>query len=326
MQFYVFCSIILQTITVILYGKLFILQRIFIYFYGGFFMQSPKRNFPTECGVRAMPSGSLAESFPFYIKECGFCSERKFVPGKQYSYNDYLLLYSIDGTARYTKTKTTVYTQPHSVVMSACNTPLTFTRVSREWNFFYFIIGGSHAKLFYNLVRTQNNIILSNPFVSVLDSCIELYNILYNAEDPARDTWLYLNSSLLIQNIFNTLSELGHNIRKIKELTPAQETVVNMALKYISDNYKNELNIDTICNEISFSKYYFCKIFKRQMGITVHQYVNEFRINKAKELLAYSKLSVNSISTQVGFKTPLTFMRAFERSVHMTPSEYRSYY
>ena len=82
MQFYVFCSIIPQTITVILYGKLFILQRIFIYFYGGFFMQSPKRNFPTECGVRAMPSGSLAESFPFYIKECGFCSERKFVPGK----------------------------------------------------------------------------------------------------------------------------------------------------------------------------------------------------------------------------------------------------
>ena len=41
----------------------------------------------------------LPSPFPFYIKECGFCSERKFVPGKQYSYNDYLLLYSIDGTA-----------------------------------------------------------------------------------------------------------------------------------------------------------------------------------------------------------------------------------
>lgn len=99
-----------------------------------------------------------------------------------------------------------------------------------------------------------------------------------------------------------------------------------MALKYISENYKSELDIDTICNEISFSKYYFCKIFKKQMGITVHQYVNEFRINKAKELLAYSQLSVSSIAGQVGFKTPLTFMRAFERSVHMTPSEYRSYY
>ena len=111
-------------------------------------IRSPRHAFRLSCRV-----------LPFYIKECGFCSERKFVPGKQYSYNDYLLLYSIDGTARYTKTKTTVYTQPHSVVMSACNTPLTFTRVSREWNFFYFIIGGSHAKLFYNLVRTQNNII-----------------------------------------------------------------------------------------------------------------------------------------------------------------------
>lgn len=307
--------------TISFYIKLF-----YIFLIGGFYMQSPKRSFPVEYGVRVMPSSALAESFPFFIKECGFCSERKFVPGKHYSYNDYLMLYSIEGTARYTKSRTTVYIQPHSVVMSACNTPLTFTRVSRDWNFYYFIIGGSHAKLFYNLVRTQNNIILSNPFVNVLDSCMELYNILYNAESPANDTWLHLNTSLLIQNIFNTLYELGHNIRKIKEITPAQETVVNMALKYISENYKSELDIDTICNEISFSKYYFCKIFKKQMGITVHQYVNEFRINKAKELLAYSQLSVSSIAGQVGFKTPLTFMRAFERSVHMTPSEYRSYY
>ena len=326
MQIYGFYSKPTQILIVILYDSFLFPKSFLSIFSRRIIMQSPKRTFPEQYGVRVMPSSALAESFPFHIKECGFCRERKFVPGKQYSYNDYLLLYSIDGTARYTKTRTTIYTQPHSVVISACNTPLTFTRVSREWNFYYFIIGGSHAKLFYNLVRTQNNIILSNPFVNVLDNCIELYNILYSAEDPANDTWMYLNSSLLIQNIFNTLYELGHNIRKIKELTPAQETVVNMALKYISNNYKNELNIDTICNEISFSKYYFCKIFKRQMGITVHQYVNEFRINKAKELLAYSKLSVNSIASQVGFKTPLTFMRAFERSVHMTPSEYRSYY
>ena len=62
------------------------------------------------------------------------------------------------------------------------------------------------------------------------------------------------------------------------------------------------------------------------MGVTIHQYVNDFRINKAKELLAYTKLSVNSISSNVGFKSTLTFLRAFERSVHMTPSEYRDYY
>lgn len=289
-------------------------------------MLSPKRNIPASYNVFYFPSTSFATSFPLYIKECGFCSERKFVLGKENNYNDYLLLYSLEGTARHTKTQNTQYIQPHSVVISACNTPLVFTKVSRQWNFFYFIFSGSHARRFYNLIRTQNNIILSNPFLNVLDYVIELYDILSNSTPKNDDALLYMNTSRLLLDIFTTLYELSDNISKVKELTPVQETVINMALKYISRNYMNDLNIDTICNEISFSKYYFCKLFKKQMGITVHQYVNEFRINKAKEMLAYSKLSVSSIATQVGFKTPLTFIRAFQRSVHMTPTEYRSYY
>ena len=60
--------------------------------------------------------------------------------------------------------------------------------------------------------------------------------------------------------------------------------------------------------------------------MTIHQYLNNFRITKAKELLAYSKLSVTNIATQVGIKNSLTFIRAFERIANMTPSEYRSYY
>ncbi len=289
-------------------------------------MQSPKRTFPTEYGIKTFTPTALAESFPFYIKECGYCQDRKFSLGKDNSYNDYLLLYSLDGTARFSKSKNTQYIQPHSIVASACNTVLTFTRVSKNWKFYYFIISGSSAKLFYNLVRTHSNIILSNPFVNIIDSFMELYDIYYNPKDMFNETLLYMNGSRLLFHIFTSLYELTYNVSKIKELTPAQETVVNTALKYISENYSGELSIDAICNKLSFSKYYFCKLFKRQMGVTVHQYVNEFRINKAKELLAYSKLSVNSVASQVGFKTPVTFIRAFEKSVHMTPSEYRSYY
>ena len=59
------------------------------------------------------------------------------------------------------------------------------------------------------------------------------------------------------------------------------------------------------------------------MGITIHQYVSEFRVNKSKELLTYSKLSINAVAASVGYKNPLTYSRAFEKSMHMTPSEYR---
>ena len=83
---------------------------------------------------------------------------------------------------------------------------------------------------------------------------------------------------------------------------------------------------ESLTDLIHSIKYYFCKLFKQQQGVTIHQYVTNFRINKAKEMLAYSKLSVNTISAKVGFKNSLTFIRAFERAEKMTPSEYRSYY
>ncbi len=289
-------------------------------------MQSPKRLFPEEYDIKIISTNPLAESFPFTVHECGYCQEKKIVFGKKNRYNEYLLLYSLEGTVRYTKNKNTQYLQPDAVVTTACNTPMTFTRVSKEWRFYYCIIGGSHAKLFYNLIRTQNNIILSNPFTNVLDYFMELFEVFSEMNEEMNDTWKYLHASQLLQNIFTSLYDLSYGVKRIKELTPAQETVVNTALKYISENYKNDLSVNTICSQIGFSKYYFCKIFKQQMKVTVHQYVNEFRINKSKELLAYSKLSVTSIANMVGFNTTLTFLRAFERSTHMTPSEYREYY
>ena len=120
-------------------------------------MPSPKRFFPLEYNSFRLPGNPLAESFPFVIRECGYCQERKLVLGTTNNFNQYLLLYSLEGTVRYSKNKNTQYIQPHTVVTTACNTTLTFTRVTKEWKFYYFIIDGSHAKLFYNMIRTQNN-------------------------------------------------------------------------------------------------------------------------------------------------------------------------
>lgn len=289
-------------------------------------MQSPKRIFPTSCSSKSFSYNSTADSFPFVVEECGYCNEKKLMLGKSNNYKQYLLLYSLEGTVRYSKNDTTIYVQPNSVVTTACNTPLSFTRISKTWKYYYFIISGSHAKFFYNMIRTQDNVIFCSPFSNVLDSFIELFDVLCNQLYKENDIGKYIHTSQLIHTIFTSLYDHSYNIRKIKDITPAQESNINAALKYISNNYKEDLNLETISNQIGYSEYYFDKIFKKQMGVTVHQYLNEYRINKAKDLLAYSKLSINSIATQVGFKTTLTFIRNFEKIVHMTPSEYRKYY
>ncbi len=281
----------------------------------------PKLILPNEFEKKYNIMTPQIESLPFYIKEYGYCSERKFTLGNHNNYSDYLLLYSVSGVMRFTKSQTTQYVHPDHIVVSSCNTPLTFTRVSKDWTFFYIIIGGTNAKLYYNSIRTSSCLYATNQLSRLLSLFLEVYSL-----DLMKNIQNNMKASLLIHTILYELYVILDDILKTKNITPVQETIVNMTLKYIEKNYKNNLDIDTICNEVSFSKYYFCKLFKEHTGYTIHQYINEYRINKSKELLTYSKLSINAIATSVGFKNTLTFSRSFERATHMTPTEYRKYF
>lgn len=269
----------------------------------------------------------LSEAFPLFIKECAYQKEKKLTFGKTNAYNEYLLLYSLKGTVRYSKGNSTNYVHADSVILSACNTPLTFTRVSKEWECYYFIISGSHSKAFYNMVRTNSNIVLSHPFSHLLETMHSLYELLADRNLQGKSqTWICLRVNAFLSGIFSSLYDLIYNVNQIKKLTPPKESAVNTVLKYIGENYSGDLSIDTICSQVGFSKHYFCRLFKEQTNKTLHRYINELRVNKAKEYLAYSKLSINSIANQTGFKTPLTFIRVFKKEVNMTPSEYRNYF
>ncbi|MDF2512121.1 MAG: AraC family transcriptional regulator [Herbinix sp.] len=281
----------------------------------------PKRIFPKAQGKKVNALSNQVEKLPFFVKECGYSSEKKLKLGSANNYSDYLLLYSLDGVVRFTKDTHTQYISHNKIIVTACNVPLTFTRTSKEWNYFYVIIGGAHSKFYYNMIRNRSCVFATSPLSSILDLFIEIYNLQYKNEMEDN-----IHSSLLIHKLLYELYKISTNIENTKSITPVQETIINNVIKYISKNYKHDLDLDTVCNEVSFSKYYFCKIFKEHTGVTIHQYISEYRVEKSKDLLTYSKLSINAIATSVGFKNTLTYSRSFERSMHMTPTEYRKYF
>lgn len=132
-----------------------------------------------------------------------------------------------------------------------------------------------------------------------------------------------MQSCFLLHQIIHELIQVTWEINAARLLTPVQQTVVNTVLRYIDEHYKEELTIDSLCAEVSFSKYYFCKIFKEHTGQTLHQYLTEYRVNKSKEYLTYSKLPIHAVALEVGFKNTLTYSRCFKQYMDMTPSEYR---
>lgn len=285
-------------------------------------MLTPKRTFPPN--YITMKNNNIVQTniHPFYIKEYGYSNEKKLVIGEENSYNEILILYCISGIARFSKNKDTTYINPHTVVISACNSPLIFNKVSKEWEFFYIIISGSHAKSYYNLIRDKSNIIPMNPLnYGVLDWLIAIAN--YKLDNSV---FSQMTASMLVHNILYGLYETSYDIIQSKSIMPIQETDINIALNYIAKHYKEELSVDTVCKQVHLSKYYFCKIFKKHTGISIHQYINEYRVNKSKELLSYSKMSIKAIARAVGFKNVTTYIRCFENSTKMTPSQYREHF
>lgn len=281
-------------------------------------MKFPKKILPVEFNRKINKLTSQTTSHSFFIKECGYCSERKLIFGTTNDYDDILIVYSLSGIVRFTKNQTTQYIHPDHVIVSACNTPLTFTRTSKNWICFYMVVGGTGAKKYYNLLRTAHSAFSVNPLSPLLDFFIEGVSLDFDSSD-----YTNMKASLIVHHLLFELYNASYNIAQAKAITPVQETTVNQAIKYIGDNYSKDLSIDSISSEMNFSKYYFCKLFKQHTGVTVHQYVNEFRVHKSKELLTYSKLSINAVAISVGFKNTLTFSRAFKSFMHMTPSEYR---
>lgn len=105
-------------------------------------------------------------------------------------------------------------------------------------------------------------------------------------------------------------------------------TTVAKIMRYIHLHYADDdLSVMRISGEMQMTASHLIAIFKETTGTTVKQYLMEYRVNRAKELLADNpKLKVFDIASQVGYKDGENFAKMFRKFVGMTPSEYRERY
>src|SRR5688572_1243423 len=89
------------------------------------------------------------------------------------------------------------------------------------------------------------------------------------------------------------------------------------------DNLGEPLTVDDLARSAMFSKFHFTRIFQRVTGVSPGRFLSGLRLQRAKELLVSTSLSVADISVLVGYNSVGTFSSRFTRSVGMPPSRYR---
>lgn len=100
-------------------------------------------------------------------------------------------------------------------------------------------------------------------------------------------------------------------------------SVIETAKAYIQNNYSKDISLDDVSRVVNISPYYFSKIFKEDTGENFIEYLTGIRINRAKELLDTTELSMKEICSMVGYADPNYFSRSFKKNVGVTPTEYK---
>ena len=106
------------------------------------------------------------------------------------------------------------------------------------------------------------------------------------------------------------------------EATSARQVILQAA-ETLRKNYQKELCLADLLAEAHMSKSYFLRLFRRYMGTTPYNYLVNFRITQAKELLVLTDHSVSEIAQEVGFGDASNFSTRFAKATGQSPLQYR---
>lgn len=118
------------------------------------------------------------------------------------------------------------------------------------------------------------------------------------------------------------LTDACHDVKSRKE--NRSNGIIDRAKEYIMTHYQKDISLDDVSREVDISPYYFSKLFKEATGDNFIEYLTNLRIDKAKDLLDNTELSMKEICVQVGYANPNYFSRIFKKNVGVTPTEYKT--
>lgn len=91
---------------------------------------------------------------------------------------------------------------------------------------------------------------------------------------------------------------------------------------YILQNYRMSMDVEHLVEISGLSKYYFLRLFKKAFGLSPIAFQKRCQIEKAKELLLYTDMTITEIGEEVGYDSIHAFSRAFKHVVGMSPMHY----
>lgn len=163
---------------------------------------------------------------------------------------------------------------------------------------------------------------MENPIVpcNYISQAVDVFKTLLNSYSYKHRN----DQMLMIANLYILLSM--HSPSESPIITP-YSPYTRTVCDYIHENYASIKNETELANIVHISVHHLCRLFKSDMNMTPIQYLINYRIKQASKLLKMTELSINAISSEVGFANANYFCNVFKKHHDgLSPKNYRDKY
>lgn len=140
---------------------------------------------------------------------------------------------------------------------------------------------------------------------------------------------LMKHTYILFGQLMKILGEMESCLenRDILEQSHAKQiALLNQSIDYMFMHYNESISVSDAARVSSYSTSRYQYLFKQYMKVTPTQFLTTLRINKAKDHLCYSNLTIQEIALSVGYNDPFYFSKLFKSNTGLSPRDYRQEY
>ncbi len=258
----------------------------------------------------------------FYLCFCGYekCDRyQSFGPAVR---PNYIVHYILEGEGDYVVEDRRYHLKAGQGFLIEPNT-VTFYRANPDnpWTYVWVGFSGPRApEYLYRLGYNHNHLIFQNADQERMRSLV--FEMLRHNKNSLRDEF-YLHGLF-----YEFISYM------VREEQPQQyepechreniNRYLREAVAYIQRHFSEGLQVADIAREVAVSRVYLYQIFNETLGVSPKEYLTNFCIPRATELLTLSGQPVEEVAESCGFKNPAAFSAIFKRRMGVTPTKYRN--
>lgn len=174
-----------------------------------------------------------------------------------------------------------------------------------------------------NLIDEKSNVFTENGIsVFILECTNKIWEVREHSKlvRKVKEKMLYNKNSK--KYYVDDLNELSDILEDDKNLYSA--TSIKLAIQFITKNFNNNITLKDVADEVFLSQNYLSELFKKETGEGFYEFLSNYRVKRAKELLVTTNLKIYEVAESVGYNDSITFGRAFKKITGTTPNNFRN--